>query len=167
MRFLRRPLSDERGVTFLELIILIVVIGILSYLGMANLSNSNESIKESSLAKKVLADVRYAQEMAMSHGQLVKFIVETGQNRYSLKWADNSYLQTPMAEEDFIVDVDDGYFVGVSISSTGFTNGTLKFDAQGTPLNDLATLGVETTLMQLNGSTTLRVIPGTGRCYIQ
>ena len=166
-RFLQKLSKDEKGVTFLELVILIVVIGILSYLGMANLSNSNDSIKESSLAKKILADVRYAQEMAMSHGQLVQFIVETGQNRYSLKWADNSYVQTPMAEKDFIVDVDDSYFVGVSISSTGFSSGTLQFDSQGAPLNNGSTLSVETTLLQLNGSATLRVVPGTGRCFIQ
>ena len=160
-------ISSEKGFSFLELIVLIVGIGILALVGMANLSDSGSSLKERALAKKILADVRYAQEMAITYGQLVQFIVETGQNRYSLKWQDNSYLQTPMAEEDFIVDVDDSYFSGVSISSTAFNFGTLQFNGNGNPLDNGTLLTTTTNLLQLNGAITIRITPGTGRCTIQ
>ncbi len=159
-------ISSEKGFSFLELIVLIVGIGILALVGMANLSGSS-SLKEKALAKKILADVRYAQEMAINYGQLVQFIVETGQNRYSLKWQDNSYLQTPMAEEDFIVDVDDSYFTGVSISSTGFDSGILQFNGDGNPLDNGTLLTTATNLLQLNGTTSIQITPGTGRCTIQ
>lgn len=157
----------EKGFSFLELIVLLVGIGILALVGMANLSNSNSSLKEKALAKKIIADVRYAQEMAIHYGLLVQFIVETGQNRYSLKWQDNSYLQTPIAEEDFIVDVDDSYFSGVSISSTGFTSGTLQFNGDGNPLDNGTLMTTAKNLLQLNGSTSIQITPGTGRCVIQ
>ena len=160
-------ISSEKGFSFLELIVLIVGIGILALVGMANLSDSGSSLKEKALAKKILADVRYAQEMAINDGQLVQFIVETGQNRYSLKWQDNSYLQTPMAEEDFIVDVDDSYFSGVSISSTAFNFGTLQFNGNGNPLDNGTLLTTTTNLLQLNGTTSIQITPGTGRCTIQ
>ncbi len=158
---------SEKGFSFLELIVLITGIGILALIGMANLSDSSGSLKEKALAKKIIADIRYAQEMAINYGQLVQFIVETGQNRYSLKWQDNSYLQTPIAEKDFIVDVDDSYFSGVSISSTGFTSGTLQFNGDGNPLDNGTLLTTAKDLLQLNGATSIQITPGTGRCTIQ
>lgn len=160
-------LQKEDGFSFLELIVLIVGVGILAVIGMANLSSSNSNLKEKALAKKIIADVRYAQEMAINYGQLVQVIVETGQNRYSLKWQDNSYLQTPIAEENFIVDVDDGYFSGVSISSTGFNSGTLQFNGDGNPLDNGTLLTTAKNLLQLNSSTSIQITPGTGRCTIQ
>lgn len=167
MALFNRLWKEETGATFLELISMIVIIGVLSYFAFANLSNSNVSVKEQSLAKKILSDVRFAQEMAMSHGQLVQFVVETTENRYSLKWQDESYLQTPVAEEDFIVDIDEDFFVGTNISSTGFTSGTLQFGADGKPLDNGSLLTEATTLVELNGATIVCVEPETGRCYVQ
>ena len=160
-------ISSEKGFSFLELIVLIVGIGILALVGMANLSDPGSSLREKALAKKIIADVRYAQEMAITYGQLVQFIVETGPNRYSLKWQDNSYLKTPMAEEDFIVDVSNSYFSGVSITSTGFNLGTLQFNGDGNPLDNGTLLTTATNLLQLNGTTSIQITPGTGRCKIQ
>ncbi len=168
---IRKRLSEqfkqEKGFTLLELIVTITLIGILSYMALSEFSNSTTILKEKTLAKRIVADARYAQEMALSHRQLVKFYVEQSQNRYSLKWADNSYLQTPMAEQDFIVDLDEGDFVGIEISSTGFSAGLLSFTADGQPLNNGSPLSVETALITLDGEITIKIVPGTGRCYIE
>ena len=160
-------LNREKGFTLVELIVMVTITGILSYMALSEFSSTTTILKERTLAKKVVADARYAQEMALSHRQLVKFYVEQSQNRYSLKWADNTYLKTPMAERDFIVDLDEGDFIGINITTTGFASGLLSFTAEGQPLNNGSPLSTETVLMSLDGEVNVKIVPGTGRCYIE
>lgn len=159
--------NSESGFTIIELIVIIVIVGILSYMAMAEFSESSTIVKERTLARKVVNDIRYAQEMALSHHQLVKCFFEPSENRYSLRWADDSYVQTPAAERDFIVDFDTGDFSGIDLTSTGFTSGLLSFNSNGQPINDGALMTVEIIAMLINSEITIKIIPGTGRCYIQ
>lgn len=157
----------ENGLTFIELILTVVLISILSYIAIAKISGSSEAIKEKTFAKKVINDIRYAQEMALSNRKSVRFIVDPTQNLYSLQWSQGGYLQTPMALEDFIVDVDNGYYTSVSITSTEFTNGIIEFNAEAQPIDNGLPLAVEKTVLVINGSVTIKIVPGTGRCDIQ
>ena len=163
-----QKLSDlERGFSLVELITIIAIIGILSYMALAKFSESNATIKGRTLARKIVSDVRYAQELALSHRQLVKCFIEPAQNRYTLLWGDDSYVQTPMAEKNFIVDFDGSDFDGINLTTTGFSSGLLSFNSKGQPLNNGSLMATELVLMVLNSTITIKVVPGTGRCYIQ
>jgi prepilin-type N-terminal cleavage/methylation domain-containing protein len=161
-----RLINQEEGFTILELITVIMLVGILSYTAISEFSNSTSSIKEMTFAKKVVADIRYAQEMAISNQKTVKCLIDPSQNRYSLKWENDTHLKTPIAEKDFIVDIDLSNFIGVKITSTNFSSGLLIYDSQGQPFNGDSPLSSETTLMVINKKVTIKIVPGTGRCYI-
>lgn len=157
----------ERGHTLVELIGVMVIISVLSYIGIARIGGTSENIKERSFAKKVVNDLGYAQEMAVSFRRLVKVIVEPGGNRYSLRWEDLSYLPTPVAETDFIVYGDDGHYSGVSITATGLSDGTLEFNSAGEPLNNGSIMEEVLTALQINGALDIKITPGTGVCYVE
>lgn len=157
----------ENGFTFIELILTVVILGILSIIAIARISGSTEDIKEKAFAKKVISDIHYAQEMALSNRKSVRFIVDPSQNRYSIQWTSGGYLQTPMALEDFIVDLNSGYYTGVSITSTEFTNGIIEFNTEAQPIDNGTPLTNNMTVLEINNSTTIEIFPVTGRCYIQ
>ncbi len=163
----KRILRKQGGFSFIELIVVIVGVGILSYIALAKFSGSSDAVKEKTFARKVISDIRYAQEMALNYRQTVQVLVEPDQNRYSLRWGGGNYLQTPVAFADFIVDTDDGYYSGVSITSSGFSAGLLEFSPAALPMNGGAALGVETTLMVINNQITIKISPGSGRSYIE
>ncbi len=163
----RYIMKGERGITFIEIITTVVLISVLSYIAMAKISGTSDDIKEKTFAKKVINDIHYAQEMALSNRKAVKFIVDPSQNLYSIQWSGGGYLQTPVALENFIVNVNNGYYGGVSITSTDFTNGIIEFNADAQPIDNGTPLSVEKTVLEINSGVSIVVIPGTGRCYIQ
>ena len=118
---------SQKGISFVEIIIVLAVIGILSYVAVVEVTNSTSSLKEKSLAQKIISDVRYAQEMALNHRKGVRFIVEPTNNRYSIKWDDNTYLKTPVREQDFVFDFEASEFNGINLTSTNFSAGLLTF----------------------------------------
>jgi len=160
------PLT-EKGMTQIQLIVAIVLTGILSYMALANFGSSSVVIKRMSLAKKIVADVRYAQEMAMSFRKSVVITVDVQNDSYSIQWQSGGYLKTPIGGRDFIVDIPNSDFVGVDITSTGFTGGQLTFDSSGRPLNGGNPLAAATALAVLDGTTSVKILPVTGRCSIE
>jgi Tfp pilus assembly protein FimT len=163
---MRIRMKRQAGHSLVEIVAVIVIIGIISYMAMARLSGTSETVNEKALARKVINDIGYAKEMAVSFRQTVQFVVDPVQNRYWLQWAGGGYLLTPVAEANFIVQADDGYFNTVSITATGFSNGILEFDATGQPFDNGMLLDTETTAVELNGATQVIIIPGTGVGYI-
>ena len=163
----KKKLITEAGFSFIELIVLIASLGILSYMAVSRFAGSSDAVKEATFVRRVISDVRYAQEMALNYRQTVQVVVEPDQNRYYLKWSGGSYLQTPVAFDDFIVDTDDGHYAGVAISSTGFSGGVLEFNSAAMPLNNGSALAGETSLMVLNNNVNIKISPGSGRCYVE
>ena len=166
-RKIKLNIKSENGFSIIELSFVLAILAILSYVAVSELTTSSSLIKEKSLAQKIMSDVRYAQEMALSHRQEVRFDVNADNNSYSLKWADNTCLKTPIGEQDFIFNLGSSEFAGVNITSSGFSAGLLNFDSSGKPENNGSTLSAITTLMTLNGSVVIKIVPGTGLCYIQ
>ena len=158
---------SEKGFTLIEIIIGLVLLGILSYVAVVEFSSSSSSLKEKTLAQKIISDVRYAQEMALNHRQEVKFLVEPTNNRYTIRWQDNTYLKTPVGGQNFIFDINTSEFKGINLTSTGFLAGLLIFNSKGQPLNNHDLITSDRTLLSLNNSVFIKIVPGTGSCYIQ
>jgi len=157
----------ERGFTQVQLIAAIVLLGILSYMALVNFSSSSATIRRVGLAKKMVADVRFAQETAMSFHAPVVITVDVDNDSYAIQWQTGEYLKTPMGGQDFVVNIPQSDFVGIDITSTEFSGGQLTFDATGRPMNAGSPITSATVLAVLDGETAVRVLPETGKCTIE
>ena len=160
-------ISDQSGFTFLELVTIIVIVGILSYVAVANFTDSNIRLQYQTLAQKMATDVRYARELAFSEGEGTRVYIDQANNRYYLKWSDGSYIQNPVGGENFIIQLGTGDFSGVQISGTSFSGGRLDFDTSGAPLNSGAAFSGEITLVELNNAKRIVVVANTGLLKIE
>ena len=135
------------GYTIFELIIFMVVMGILATVIGINIVNYNDTVKLDRAGRMVLADVRYAQEMAMSSNRGVDFNV--GTTGYSLTWDDGTILQSTFGKGSVEVDLAD---LDASISGSD-----ISFNHIGLP-NGTVTL----TVTNRSGSKSIRINGTTG-----
>ncbi len=126
-------INKMEGFTLVELIITLTIIIIMAGVVGVSFNDLNDNVRLSTAANRALADVRYAQELAMSHRRAVDVIVNTGADSYEFKWNDTGdYIASPYDAEDFIVTFNQGDYAGVDIISTGIGSG-FTFSATGLP----------------------------------
>jgi prepilin-type N-terminal cleavage/methylation domain-containing protein len=175
-------ITNKKGFTLIELIIVMVIIAILG-LGVNALIGDTTSTKAYGTARKIQSDIIFAQESAMSHRIHYRITFSTSPNNYTIQqcttwggsscttWgtvADPSTNTTP-----FTVTLNSGSYSGVSLLSTGFTGNYLEFNSAGTPLDGNTSCGtapcsfaaVESVTIN-PGSLTVSVAPGTGKTSI-
>jgi prepilin-type N-terminal cleavage/methylation domain-containing protein len=153
--------TTEKGFTLIELIVVIVLAGILTYVAATKMTGSVADIGEGVAIRKVAADARYAQQIAITDGATVRFVVDVANNRYSLKWLDDSYLKKPVGKQDYIVQFGTGDYAGLNIISCEFVNDVLEFNRKGEPLNGGSIYNGTLVLLNLNNATSVEVA-GTG-----
>jgi prepilin-type N-terminal cleavage/methylation domain-containing protein len=172
----------DQGFTLIELVMVIVIVGILAGLAIPRFQ-SFYAIKLSGAARKVVSDLRFAQQLAIS--QHADSRIEFSGNSYrgcycnetdgacssgtctSTNW---SAITDPFTRAPLVVDFNtDLQYRGINIASTNF-GGTLRFDWQGVPQNasgaPLTAEGSISLSYQGNNST-IYVTPNTGRVRLQ
>lgn len=117
--------------------------------------------------KKVLADIRYVQQLAISRHESYNIIFNTADETYEvLRAADNSYATNPFSRGSFIVNfTSDPQYNGINIVSASFGQ-TLQFDWQGIPRDASGTAlsEEENIVFSSQGNTmTIYITPNTGR----
>jgi prepilin-type N-terminal cleavage/methylation domain-containing protein len=159
----------KRGYTVIELIMVIVIVGILAALAMPRFQ-SFYYIKFNGAMKKVIADIRYVQQLAVSRHESYNIIFDTASETYEVRRvSDNSYAINPFSRSNFIVDFNtDPQYKGINIVSADFGGGssTLRFDWQGIPRNGADTpLSSEGSIsFSYQGNTiVIYITPNTGR----
>ncbi|MCK5145890.1 prepilin-type N-terminal cleavage/methylation domain-containing protein [bacterium] len=132
--------KGESGFTLLELITVMVIVGIVTGVVSVSVDSVNEDMRLSNAANRALADIRHAQEMAMTHRRQVDVYVVAGQNQYYAKWNDtNAYLDSPTENGHLDVHLNTGEYHGVTMSSG--LSGILSFTATGEPLLNGSRIG--------------------------
>jgi prepilin-type N-terminal cleavage/methylation domain-containing protein len=140
----------SRGFSLVELVIIIAIIGVLSGVVSLSIGNIDQNSRVSVAAGKALADLRYAQEMAMTTRQAVNFTVSG--NTYSATYrASGAAVPSPTSPgQPLTVTLNTRDARGVVISSG--LGGTIYFDIDGKPLTSAgADLPAQTSIMNLNG----------------
>lgn len=148
----------------------IVVVGILSAVAIPRFQ-SFYYIKLNGAMKKVIADIRYAQQLAISRHESYNIIFNTADETYEVRRvSDSSYASNPFSRGSFIVNfTSDPQYNGIKIDSTSF-GGTLQFDWQGIPRNGAGTaLGAEESIVFSYQSNIMNIYitPNTGRARMQ
>ena len=157
-------LRQNRGFTLVEFIVVIFVVAILTGAVTVSVTDLNDNTRLSIAATRILADVRYAQEMAMSHRREADVIVEVANQRYDIKWHDDSsLLPSPLDGTPLRVLMDHGLTEGVTITSSGL-GGRLSFTDIGEPRINGLRFNTEKSVMFLNGKVHVVIYPSGYSC---
>jgi len=162
-----------KGVTLIELVMVLVLIGILAVAVIPKTTATKGNIRLQAACQKVALDLRYMQQMAMA--QRVRFGIsfDTGDESYfGYRVNTGTKATDPHTQGDLEVEFDEmAEFNDIVIASTDFSD-AVEFDSIGTPYDGngdaLSSEGV-LTLETTDGasSKTVRIEPVTGKVKIQ
>ncbi|MCH8871171.1 type II secretion system protein [candidate division KSB1 bacterium] len=160
--------KNQNGFTLIELTVVIVIVGILSYAVVANWSDSHENLQINAIILKMASDVRYARDLALTEGRGSRVYIDLSNNQYYLKWDDESYMQNPMGGGDFVVQLGTpGEFGSVQITGTAFSGGRLDFGTSGSPKNAGSSFSGELILVTINNEKKVVITANTGFVRIE
>ena len=113
----REPSSDA-GFTFIELVITILVLGILSSLALYNGTKTITPQKKSLAVQQVIDDINYARTLAISSNDLITIEFSDSDNEYSIyKGNGNTLVQDFPNGSGGVVD-----FLDLNLGSTDLSN---------------------------------------------
>ena len=147
---IRARRRSQGGYTLVELIVVMAAILVLSGAVGVQVTNMNENSRLANASSRALADIRYAQELAISQQRTVDVIVTTSANKYEVKWHDTGAPVTiPQNGQNLTVLFNQGDYQGVTMTSSGL-GGTLSFNKVGAPTIGGASFNNGRSVMLLN-----------------
>jgi len=160
----------KKGFTFIELIILLLVLAIISVIIMTDLRSSVNATRLDAAKWKLKGDIIYAQRLAVTqqvnHGVIFDPATETySVYRQSTSTIVNNPLSGAPLTEDYTTDSN---FKGVVIDSTSIgspTTNQLEFDSFGVPSDGTTVLSADATVtLGLGASTSaITIVKNTGK----
>jgi len=160
----RHPASG--GFTLVELVMVLVLIGILAVFAAPKML-SVTSTKSDTFARKLRADIRYAQNLAMSENRRYRVYLNTSPGPakgYAVvndangngTWGEAGEIAAdPAGGGSLSIALDTGDFVGITVSTPA--GGFIEFDSLGRP-----TAGGGTVLTVSPGGLTVTITAQTG-----
>ena len=169
--------------TMIEMIMVIVIAGVLIVSVLPRIDILYE-MRVDGASKRLVSDVRYIQNLAMSRHAYTRIVFNTGAESYSASSCDSSLdcsvsgswsaIPDPFTRQDLTVDfATDPQFSGVDISSASFNGtATLRFDWHGIPKdannNNLTGAGGNSASLDFRARTrSISVTPQTGKVVVQ
>jgi prepilin-type N-terminal cleavage/methylation domain-containing protein len=147
----------QRGFTLIESIMTIMLIVIIILFAMPRLPDVSPT-KAGALIDKLQADVRYAQNLAMTRHQRARVTFQI--NGYTVTLGGNP-VADPATGGNFSVTLNAGDYAGVSITSIGFSGNYVEFDSLGVPYDSGGALAAAKSVT-VTGGQTITVAAQTG-----
>lgn len=152
--FRLRFFTSRKGYTLFELIMVIGIISVFTGVVHLEFEETHRKARVMNAATQALADLRYAQQMAMTQRQPVDFIVDVAGNTYTAERS-GAVLQSATKTGDLYVDFDDINDVDMSMG----IGAVLSFDAQGLPTYGGASFEDELPVFRINDDVYLCILP--------
>jgi len=148
----------SRGFTLVEIVVVICVIVAFSGVVSISFGSFDQNSRLNVAAGKALADLRYAQEIALTERREVNFYVST--NTYYANYQGGGNVNSPTdPSKSLSVSLNAGEFKGIVVSSSGIAGKRLSFDSDGVPLLNGVVLGGQVSIMNLNGKQNVVLFP--------
>jgi prepilin-type N-terminal cleavage/methylation domain-containing protein len=151
--------KSNKGVTLVELVVIMAIIGILAVAIIPQFQGALNSVRLRTAKEKLIDDLYFAHNYAITEHRLVWFGINQGDNSYSYGVYNvsggDSLLTDISTRQPSTVDLDDQY-ANVLITSETFS-GRFEYNWWGTP----STGGSIT----LNGTDVITIYPETGFIY--
>lgn len=127
--------NSRTGLTLVEIIVVVVILGILAAM-IVPAATRGKDIEVNSAAQILATDLDYARNVAITYQRGVTVTFDVAAGTYQLAWADDgSLLQRPVEKDDFICNfAQRSGTEDVEIVSANFQGTTsLTFDDRGEP----------------------------------
>ena len=129
--------TSKAGFSFVELALIITIMGVLSVIALPKIDNIIEDVREKAVVERIIEDLNYIRNFAISRHDTTWMVIDDTENQYALFVGPSSgsrtFIPDPETLESDSLDLDEDY-EGVTITSVSF--GGLKevsFDYWGTP----------------------------------
>ena len=135
---MKQPYS-QRGFSLVELVLIITIIGVISVITIPKVGDIIGEVREKAVAERLVEDLNYVRNYAISHHDTTWFVADATTNRYALfvgpSAGSRTLIPDPETGELDTLDLDEDY-PGVTISSASFGAGSeVSFNYWGTPSN--------------------------------
>lgn len=133
----RKIKKIRRGLTLIEIIMVVVIIGIASFLAIPMLSGAAD-MQARSAANQIAADLDYAKSMAMTHQQNYTLVFDKVNDSYQIQDASGTVIENPLRPgTDYVVSFSNNRNLNqVDITNTNFdsdVSDAITFDYLGSP----------------------------------
>jgi len=165
-------MKNPRGVTLIEMVMIIVILGIVALIAMPKAVTS-QAVRLEAACQKIASDLRYAQQMALA--QQVRFGISfnpASEAYFVYRVNTGTVAIDPQTRNNFNVSfVTLNEFKGIDIVSTNFSD-KIEFNSAGEPYDGnsviLSSQGVITLQAQAGlYSRTVRIEAKTGKSSVQ
>ena len=153
--------KSNTGFSIIELVLVMAILGILSAITVPKIGNIISDINEKAVSERIIEDLSYLRNLAVSSHDTTWMVVNQAQNQYGLYVGPDAgsrvLLADPQSGDTFILDLDSAYN-NISISSVNFGGGSeISFNWWGTPSSGGSIV--------LNSSRTITVVSETGMVH--
>ncbi len=152
----------ERGFSLTEVTVVMTIAATLAAVAIVKTTASSQTVRLKAAAKRLQADIEYAQELAMNLGREVQVRFDLQNNRYALTWSDGTPIQTPAGARDFIVQFGTGNYKSVQLTRSDLPGYILRFRPDGRPYHQGGPLTQERVVARLGDRYELVIQPRTG-----